>query len=99
MTDIVFDVYGMNPIEIEIILMRDFDFHGFSEFGEGRFTVLCQKFWKTFTDYKIEFDFERIEKMKGKEENANTNIYSFSHILIRFLLYSLQKICDCEVEG
>ena len=32
----------MNPIEIEIILTRNFDFHGFSRYGEGRFTVLCQ---------------------------------------------------------
>ena len=41
LTDIIFDVYGMTPIEIEIVLMRDFDFHGFLRYGEGRFTVLC----------------------------------------------------------
>ena len=33
----------MNPIEIEIIWKRNFDFHGFSRCGEGRFTVLCRK--------------------------------------------------------
>ena len=36
----------MNPIKIEIILMRDFDFHGFSRYGEGRFTVLCRNILK-----------------------------------------------------
>ena len=45
MTNIVFDVYGMNPIEIEIFLKRNFDFHGFSRCGEGRFTVLCPRFY------------------------------------------------------
>ena len=36
MTDIVFDVFWMNPKEIEIILKLDFDFHGFSRYDEGR---------------------------------------------------------------
>ena len=34
-------MYGINPIKIENILMHDFDFHGFSRYGEGRFMVLC----------------------------------------------------------
>ena len=42
LTDIEFDMYGMNPIEIEIISKRKLDFHEFSRCGEGRFTELCR---------------------------------------------------------
>ena len=86
LTDIVFDVYRMNPIEIESILMSDFDFHGFSRYGEGRFTLFCltlpnNKFldWsklKALADdkrnvtEKLIFVLGRVEKHYGKRRKC-----------------------------
>ena len=40
---------------MEIILMRDFDFHGFSRYGEWRFTVLCRNDYENMVEKKLPF--------------------------------------------
>ena len=37
LTDIVFDVYGMNPLNIKILLTNDFNFNGFLRYCGGAF--------------------------------------------------------------
>ena len=37
LTNIVFDMLGMNPLKIKILLTHDFDFNGFSRYGRGAF--------------------------------------------------------------
>ena len=41
MTNIVFDVYGMNPLKIKILRHTIFTLMGFRDMVEGRVTVLC----------------------------------------------------------
>ena len=37
LTNVVFNVYGMNPLKIKILLTHDFDSNGFSRYGGGAF--------------------------------------------------------------
>ena len=41
LTHIVFNVDGMNPLKIKILLTHGFDLNGFSRYGGGSFTVFC----------------------------------------------------------
>ena len=68
----------MNPIEIEIILMRDFDFHGFSRYAEGPFTVLCRniplyefRIWDNISKIPFGTKFSRKIVPKGLTRQRN----------------------------
>ena len=61
----------MNLTEIGIILMRDFDFHGFSRYGEGRFTVLCQTKGTLQSQLGLFIDKNGILRCKGRLEHSS----------------------------
>ena len=43
LTNIVFDVYGMNPLKIKIFLTHNFSFTGFSRYGGEAFYGIMPK--------------------------------------------------------
>ena len=46
---LIFDVDGINPLNIEIILTHDFDFYAFSRCGGGAFSAKAWYFHKDTT--------------------------------------------------
>ena len=92
----------MNPTEIENILTRDFDFHGFSRYGEGRFTVSCHVFYpirhlffifKCFLKYRLQF-VSILSSVNGLNVIVNRLIVG---ILILRLVYKPRCTCTLFV--
>ena len=44
LTNVVFHVYGMNPLKIKMLLTHDFDFNGFSRYGGRAFYGIMSRF-------------------------------------------------------